>query len=697
MAESSRSFRTLAVCVVVVCCLGGAWFLLSGSDGSVPDTVQRLMSRLMGEEENPGDAAPAVSSGTSATSGTSADVSGSSAAGEAPGQVSGTVSTQPRPAAPDPHEALVSRVEQAMTSPGPALEGGASSAGPVLDTPPSPESARRSDSVVTPRFVRDMGRYLASNYAPSRREGQKGHSSVTLMQMNFRYSNSAVLRSLERDPLRSRASILDYVFTPGMLNALYRMYETPLMNEMEQAARSRRRPLSDEQIADMFAVYADRLRRLAVSLDAAAGVDLPALAAAVHRAAEREAAANDAFARAYTALVSARESGRQDEVAIQSRRMEESSRTAGMYAGRQERARNDMVYALRRKAEGNPLSSAELLFLGEWLSRRNSSPETMRAAADVCRAMASRMDERAAAENAAAQESGSEAQEKASAEAAAAPKDAAPNSAATAGTAAPAEAGPGAPAPAAPAAPGAAEPEKPGSAAESSAAESHEAAPAAGQKADSAASSAATGEPTATPAGQTAAPAPEAAKSRPAQETAKAAPSRGLLEVSGPLNRNTPPRPAAVPANGTEATSKAAAEQPANAEAPADAAKAKTETPAAVPAKAETPAATETTAPAAAPAAPATAPANADTNAPAKSQAPAGTAAEAAASETPAGTAVDATAPATPAAPAAEAAAPETPAAPEAPATPEAPASAAPASPAPETPATDPAAPAPGA
>lgn len=639
MAESSRSFRTLAVCVVVVCCLGGAWFLLSGSDGSVPDTVQRLMSRLMGEEENPDDAAPAVSSGTSATSGTSADASGGSAAGEAPGQVSGTVSTQPRPAAPDPHEALVSRVEQAMTSPGPALEGGASSAGPVLDTPPSPESAQRSDSVVTPRFVRDMGRYLASNYAPSRREGQKGHSSVTLMQMNFRYSNSAVLRSLERDPLRSRASILDYVFTPGMLNALYRMYETPLMNEMEQAARSRRRPLSDEQIADMFAVYADRLRRLAVSLDAAAGVDLPALAAAVHRAAEREAAANDAFARAYTALVSARESGRQDEVAIQSRRMEESSRTAGMYAGRQERARNDMVYALRRKAEGNPLSSAELLFLGEWLSRRNSSPETMRAAADVCRAMASRMDERAAAENAAAQESGSEAQEKASAEAEAAPKDAAPNSAApksaaTAGTAAPAEAGQVAPAPAAP---GAAEPEKPGSAAESSAAESHEAAPAAGQTADSAASSAATGEPTATPAGQTAAPAPEAAKSRPAQETAKAAPSRGLLEVSGPLNRNTPPRPAAVPANGTEATSKAAAtaaEQPANAEAPADAAKAKTETPAAVPAKAEAPAATETTAPAAAP---------------------------------------------------------------EAPATPEAPASAAPASPAPETPATAPASPAPGA
>ena len=330
--------------------------------------------------------------------GTPADVSSaSSAAGEenTPRQVGAALTTEGRPEPVDPQAELLARVDRAMTSNGAAAPDGDSASGKVTDQAPAPAAEHR-DSVVTPRFVSDMAGWLASKYIPSHHEGRGGRSAVTLVQANARYSNSGTLRSVERDPLKSRSSILNYVFTPGMLEALYRMYSPAFIEEMERSARAARRtPLTDAQVADMFEVYAEKFRRLAVSLDASSAVDLPALSAAILREAGHESDANESFARAYMALSLAREHGDRDEIAIQSRRMAESTRMAGMYADRQERARNDMVYAIRRKTEGQALSSAELLFLGEWLSRRRCSVESMQTAADVCRRMAEQMTRRA--------------------------------------------------------------------------------------------------------------------------------------------------------------------------------------------------------------------------------------------------------------------------------------------------------------
>lgn len=385
MASSSRSFRKLAACVLVLCCLGGAaWYFLPEKVESTVESARNAVRHLTGETtEKTGDA------------GTPAEVS--SAAGEenSPRQVGAALTTEGRPAPVDPQAELLARVDRAMTSNGAAAPDGDSASGKVTDQAPAPAAEHR-DSVVTPRFVSDMAGWLASKYIPSHHEGRGGRSAVTLVQANARYSNSGTLRSVERDPLKSRSSILNYVFTPGMLEALYRMYSPAFIEEMERSARaSRRTPLTDAQVADMFEVYAKKFRRLAVSLEASSAVDLPALSAAILREAGHESEANESFARAYMALSLAREHGDRDEIAIQSRRMAESTRVAGMYADRQERARNDMVYAIRRKAEGQALSSAELLFLGEWLSRRRCSVESMQAAADVCRRMAEQMSRRA--------------------------------------------------------------------------------------------------------------------------------------------------------------------------------------------------------------------------------------------------------------------------------------------------------------
>lgn len=388
MASSSRSFRKIAACVLVLCCLGGAaWYFLPEKVESTVESARNAVRNLTGKTTEKTDEA-----------GTPADVSSaSSAAGEenTPRQVGAALTTEGRPEPVDPQAELLARVDRAMTSSGAAAPDGDSASGKVTDQAPAPAAEHR-DSVVTPRFVSDMAGWLASKYIPSHHEGRGGRSAVTLVQANARYSNSGTLRSVERDPLKSRSSILNYVFTPGMLEALYRMYSPAFIEEMERSARAARRtPLTDAQVADMFEVYAEKFRRLAVSLDASSTVDLPALSAAILREAGHESDANESFARAYMALSLAREHGDRDEIAIQSRRMAESTRMAGMYADRQERARNDMVYAIRRKAEGQALSSAELLFLGEWLSRRRCSVESMQTAADVCRRMAEQMTRRA--------------------------------------------------------------------------------------------------------------------------------------------------------------------------------------------------------------------------------------------------------------------------------------------------------------
>ncbi len=391
MAEPSRSSRKLAaVLVLLLCAGGGAWFFLS-DDGTFPvEEAKRAVQSLTG------------SSGKEGTSVQTASEEASSGNGQAAvqeeqrrGEVSAAISTQPREAVSDPQAELLARVEKAMEESGPAMPGGHSVSGEVKDTPPAKDE-NRQDSVVTVAFVRDMARWLAAGYVPSHKEGRRGHSRVTLIQGNFRYSNSGTLRSVERDPLKGRSGVLNYVFTPGMLEALYRMYAPRLVEEMERAARNRGgHPLGDVQVADMFMVYAGEFQRLSVSLNAAAEVDLSALSAAIRRAAEKEAEANDDFARAYNALSLARESGNRDEVAVQGRRMEECTRVAGMYAARQERARADMLYALRRNADGRALSDAELVFLGEWLSRRSASVESIRAAAVVCGRMAGLCEQRA--------------------------------------------------------------------------------------------------------------------------------------------------------------------------------------------------------------------------------------------------------------------------------------------------------------
>lgn len=389
MAEPSRSSRRITVCLLIVLCLGTAgWAVFFG--GGLPV----VLNAVDGVREKVGMAGGLPGASPAAEK----EQPGRIKEERSAHQVAGAIRTGDGPVDPDPGEALKARVEKALAESGPTAEDGPVAEGRLEDRPPVPDE-KKQDSVVTGAFVHDMARWLVANYVPSHKEGRGGRTSATLTQVNARYSNSGKLRSLERDTLKSRAAILEYVFTPGMLEALYRMYAPRFLDEMEQAAREpRRRGVpGDDLVADMFRVYAEQFNRLASSLEAAASADLPALSAAIRRAAEGEAAANEDFSRAYTAQAIARDAGRSDEVAIQSRCMAESARVASMYAGRQEKARRALARELRLRGGKPLLPDAELIFLGEWLARHKAGADATRAAADVCRRMAVQCGERAKA------------------------------------------------------------------------------------------------------------------------------------------------------------------------------------------------------------------------------------------------------------------------------------------------------------
>ena len=370
MSDKSSSSKLAACAVLLLCAGAGAWFAMDGGVQIQEKAVQA----------SPETIAPASTS-------TVLEVREESKAQQA----AGALNSGPRPRKVSAEEKRDAKVDQALAAKT-RMEGGDSEGGSLSDGTAQPAKETK-DSVVTPYFVRDLAHWLVNSYTPS----NGGGSKVTLRSANTRYSVSPTLRSAEKDALKGRKAVLRYAYSAGMLEALYRMYEVDFLREMETFAHHGRKALGQEQIAAMFRFYAGQLTPLANSLDAAARLDIKALVMPIRQATVKEEAASDAFAKAYAAHSEARDAGQKDVMAKYSERMVQSIREASEADVRKERARNAIAKALKQSGKGELLPDAELIFLAEWLGRRDASPETISASASICRRLADSMGKRAAA------------------------------------------------------------------------------------------------------------------------------------------------------------------------------------------------------------------------------------------------------------------------------------------------------------
>ena len=385
MSDKASSSSKLAVCAVLLLCAGvGAWFAMDGS-------VQTLEKAVQAAPEN---IVPASTSTASEAVKSVAEVSTSSAEVQCESkaqQASGALNSGPRPRKVSAEEKRDAKVEQALAAKG-RMEGGDSEGGALSESTAQPVKEVK-DSVVTPYFVSDLARWMANGYSPE--EG--GQSKVTLRSANARYSVSPALRSAEKDALKGRKAILRYVYSPGMLEALYRMYEASFLQELESFAHHGRNALGQEQIAGMLRFYADQLSIVANSLDAAAQLDIKALVKPIRQAIAQEEAASDAFAKAYAAHSEARDAGQKEAMAKFSERMVQSIREASEADARKESARYAVTKALKQGGQGTLLPDTELVFLVEWLGRRDASAEAISVSGSICRRLAESMEKRATA------------------------------------------------------------------------------------------------------------------------------------------------------------------------------------------------------------------------------------------------------------------------------------------------------------
>ena len=402
MSEKSRSSSRLAVCAVLLLCAGaGAWYYTN--EGFLPQekAVQSAapsapVVNTASEAAGPADAGkPAAPSAAPADEGTpSAEEQTEKQAEAAPRQVSGSLNSGPRPRQLSAEEKRDARVEEALAATS-RMDGGDSASGSLSENAAQPEKEAH-DPVVTPHFVSELAAWLANSYKPAANGDGLGKSAVTLRSANARFSLSPALRSAERDALKGRSAILRYVYSPGMLEALYRMYGPALLAELEDAARSGRRSFDQAQTAAMFRLYSGKLASVASALEAASRLDVPAMVKPIRQAAAQEEAASEAFAKAYAAHSEAREAGNREAMDRHSARMVQSIREASQADARKERVRQNVVHALKQNMTGTPLSDADLIFLAEWLERRKASKEAVSASASICRRLSAEMAAKAA-------------------------------------------------------------------------------------------------------------------------------------------------------------------------------------------------------------------------------------------------------------------------------------------------------------
>ena len=202
--------------------------------------------------------------------------------------------------------------------------------------------------------------------------------------------------------MRGRGAVLRYVYTPGMLDALYRLYADRFMAEVARAAleeRPGKKPLTDAQAADMLTLYAGSFRQVAAALRGVASVpDLDGSVQAVREAGDELVRANGLFAEVLYAYEEARDAGRAAEAEALRPKLRESSRVTEKAVQARNSARRALADAIRRGAGGRTPGEDSLIYLAEWVQRRGGgSADATRMAASVLVQLADRFSAEAAA------------------------------------------------------------------------------------------------------------------------------------------------------------------------------------------------------------------------------------------------------------------------------------------------------------
>lgn len=286
------------------------------------------------------------------------------------------------------------------------LQGGASERGQLNPEGSPPADAGRSDDmVVRVAFIEDLAKWMVGNYFPSAKK--RGQLQVSLQEANLRYGvGMRGLYWLGEDLPKGRSEALQYVFTPSMLDALYRLYVDRFMQSMAEAgdAPEGRKPLSPEQRTDMYAQYAKRFRGLSGALQSVAAMpDLLVRGDAMRNAAQQVVDTNARYSELVYEHDVARESGNTARAEALSIRVREAAQVYQQAVVARERVRVDFARSLAKNPAARGLDDETRIYVGQWVERRvrenKDKIQAAQQAAIIFQDLAQRFERAAGVEN----------------------------------------------------------------------------------------------------------------------------------------------------------------------------------------------------------------------------------------------------------------------------------------------------------
>lgn len=234
------------------------------------------------------------------------------------------------------------------------------------------------DAVVRAAFTDDLAPWLVSLYFPKGTHPEARKSGVVLAdisRINQRYGTKMTGLSWTGDSLdEGRASVLEYMFGPVMIDSLYALYADRFMNGIGTAAAAPRADgkfLTDAQKEEMYSLYANQMRNYSSALDGIVRMNgLGRSVDAWQLTTDKALEANADFTAKLFAYESARDAGKSAEAAEARKQMDASGKAYQQAIIMRERARESLAESLRSSANARRLDESSLIYLATWVKRR---------------------------------------------------------------------------------------------------------------------------------------------------------------------------------------------------------------------------------------------------------------------------------------------------------------------------------------
>ncbi|BDQ32843.1 hypothetical protein [Pseudodesulfovibrio portus] len=250
------------------------------------------------------------------------------------------------------------------------------------------------DKVVTFTFVESLADFLLYRFQPKGPQG-KPETLASPMGLNKYFGRELDGFAASGDDIRTaRKSILDYAFTPAMLDTLYSLYADPFMIHLVDTAMNQereyvvgdakeRRTLTTEEVKAMLRLDSRRIERTADLFRAmGANPEITDMAARYRRSAKAVERANEQLQDAIAADGDTAKAGERLKAAILQR----------------ERNKAEIITTLKQVCHA--CSETELFYLSQWAYRRvvNGNEDTLKSftkAAEILDDLAIRFTDKA--------------------------------------------------------------------------------------------------------------------------------------------------------------------------------------------------------------------------------------------------------------------------------------------------------------